>query len=254
MPADFEKLLKLIEILSFAIERNEIYPSRPELHKRLEAIENAARLLTHELPDPKIVALLLDGDERIENENEIYHGLCDLAARAARVRARTPRKQGRGKFYPKAAIGPDRMDICALMVGLMFERGSGRWPGKGNAEAHRLCEALWKAAGGPRRLGSGEPRSPSPTKETKAAGSWGKSGSATVEVWRRHLAAARKYRPPHAAGMHIQRILSPDIGHPAKRENRLISPLYDNPISRSRRAAREANARVEKEGGRKKID
>ena len=171
-PADgeFEKLPKLIEMLSFAIKRDATYPSRPELHERLEAIENAARLLMDELPDLQMHALLLDGDERIENENETYHGLRDIAARAAQVRARKPPKQGRGKLYPEAASGPNLMDMCALMVGLMFERGCGRWPGKSNAEAHRLCEALWKAAGGPRRLGSGEPSLPSPTKETKAAG------------------------------------------------------------------------------------
>jgi len=244
-PADgeFEKLPKLIEMLSFAIKRDATYPSRPELHERLEAIENAARLLMDELRDLRITALLLDGDERIENENEMYHGLSDIAARAARVRALKPRKQGRGKFYPAAAIGPSLMDTCALMVGLMFERGCGRWPGKSNAEAHRLCEALWKAAGGPRRLGSGDPRSPSPTKERKAAGSWGKAGFATVEVWRRHLAAAREYRPPHPAGMHIQRILSPNIGRPTKRGSQLASLLYDHPRSRPRRAvARQADA------------
>jgi hypothetical protein len=236
-PADgeFEKLPKLIEMLSFAIKRDATYPLRPELHERLEAIENAARLLMDELRDLQITALLLDGDERIENENEMYHGLSDIAARAARVRALKPRKQGRGKFYPAAAIGPSLMDTCALMVGLMFERGCGRWPGKSNAEAHRLCEALWKAAGGPRRLG------------------WGKAGFATVEVWRRHLAAAREYRPPHPAGMHIQRILSPDIGRPTKRGSQLASLLYDHPRSRPRRAvARQADALVEKDGDRKK--
>ncbi len=234
-PADgeFEKLPKLIERFSFAIKREATYPSRPKLHRRLKAIEKAARMLMDELPDLQIHALLLDGDERIENENETYHGLRDIAARAAQVRARKPPKQGRGKLYPEAAIGPNLMDMCALMVGLMFERGCGRWPGKSNAEAHRLCEALWKAAGGRPRVG------------------WGKPGS--VVVWRKHLKTAQKYRPPHPAGMHIQSALSSDVGRPTKRGSQLDSPLYDHPSSHSRRGvARQANALVEKDGDRKK--
>jgi hypothetical protein len=247
MPADWEDMgrnnpnraarvfEKLIKTLSFVIKQDKIYPSRPKLHRRLEAIEKAARLLMDELSELRINALLRDGDERIENENELYHRLRDLAARAARVRARNPRTQGRGKLYPKAAIGPNPMELCALMVGLAYCEGLGRWPGKRNAKAHQNCEALWKAAGGPRRLG------------------WGKSGSATVAVWHHHLKAAQNYRPPHPAGMHIQQhILSPDIGRPTKRGSQLASLIYDHPRSR-RAVARQAHASVEKEGvGRKK--
>jgi hypothetical protein len=57
----------LCEMLSNAIEGEAAYPSRPELHRRLKAIEDAARLLMKELPDRKILALLLNEDAGIEN-------------------------------------------------------------------------------------------------------------------------------------------------------------------------------------------
>src|SRR5260370_966593 len=91
-----EALLTLIEMLSNAIEGEAAYPRRPELRERFKAIEDAARLLRHEWLDQRIRALLLDGDVRIENENEMFHGLRDIAARAARERERNSPKQGRG--------------------------------------------------------------------------------------------------------------------------------------------------------------
>jgi hypothetical protein len=143
-----------------------------------------------ELSDLQICALLLDGDERIDNENEMYHGLRDVAVHAAQARASKPRKQGRGKLNPKAAIGPNPMELCALMVSLIWHEECRKWLGKDNPRAHQNCEALWKAADGP-------PRS-----------AWGKPGS--LIVWRNHLNATRRYRPPHPAGRLIQRILSMD--------------------------------------------
>jgi hypothetical protein len=222
-----QALPTLIKMLSDTIEAEAVYPTRRELHRRLEAIEKSARLLIQELPDLRILALLLDGDARIENENETYHGLHDISARAARVRKRNPLKQGRGRLYPKSAIGVGAMELCALIVAVCHHHESGKWPGKDNAKAHQLCEALWKAAGGPPRLGRGKPRLPSPLKETKAEKSWGKSGSATVAVWRNHLKTGRNYRPPHPAGAHIQRILVPVVPRrPVPRRS-----LYNYPAS-----------------------
>jgi hypothetical protein len=187
---------KLCEMLSNAIQGEAAYPSRPELHRRLKAIEDAARLLMKELPDLKILSLLLDGDKHIENENEIYHGLKDMAARAARAREGNPRKQGRGKLYPEAPTWPTPMELCALMIATIYHEQSGRWPPVSNAQVHLLCEALWrKAAGGGR-----------PT-------AWGDSASG----WRNHLRAARRYRAPHHAGGHIEQVLALDVRSGATR-------------------------------------
>jgi hypothetical protein len=129
---------KLIETLRYAIKREAIYPNRPTLYDRLEDVEKAARLLMDELPDLQIHALLLDGDDRIENENETYHGLCDIAARAARVRAHKPPKQGRGKLYPEAAIGPNPMELCALMVSIGWHEKRREWPGNDAPSSYRV--------------------------------------------------------------------------------------------------------------------
>ena len=227
-----EALPTLIAMLRRAIECEAAYPTRPELHRRLGAIERAARLLMKELHDLHILPLLLEGDEQIENANETFHGLRDMARRAARARESQPRRQGRGRLYPKAAIGPSPMELCALMIAAAYYQAQGQWPGQNNVEAHRLCEALWTAAGGAQRLGRGKPRLPSPSKETGAAGSWGKSGSETVVVWRQHLQAARNYRPPHDAGRIIQGIMAPrDQAKPKRATGRLAKLLYDHAIT-----------------------
>ena len=184
------------------------------------------------LADPQIIALLLEANKRISNANEMYHGLCNLAARAARARARTPPKQGRGEHYPEAATGPSPMELCALIVAVASYQGIGRWPGKNNPKVHQICEALWKCAGGPPRLGQGKPLSPQPSKEKKAGGNWGKSGSETVVVWRRYLKTAQKYRPPHPAGKLIQHILAPDIRPATVHKAGQLSKYYDHPRSR----------------------
>lgn len=244
MPAWLEKAASptLIPQLRYAIEREAAYPSRTELLRRLEAIEDAARLLMRELPNLQILYLLLDGDERIENEHEMFHGLRDMAARAERVRALNPRKQGSGKLYPEPATGPNLMEHCALIYAVVHHQAFGRWP-KNDANARRACEALWKAAGGPRRSGGAKlrplsplinkPCSPSPvtkTKKSEAALNWGKLGSATVAVWKRHLTAAQKYRPPHPAGELIQHILAPAIrSRPSRVTGSVSKLLYEHP-------------------------
>ena len=244
MPAWLEKAASptLIPQLRYAIEREAAYPSRTELLQRLEAIEQAARLLMRELPDLQIHSLLLDRDERIENENEMYHGLKDMAARAAGARERNPRRQGRGELYSEPAAGPNLMEHCALIYAVVHHHEFGRWP-KNDAKARQACEALWKAAGGPRRSGRDKLRSPSPlketprspsqlmkTKESEAALNWGKFGSATVAVWKRYLTAAQKYRPPHPAGELIQHILAPAVRRrPARISSGVSKLLYDHP-------------------------
>ena len=187
-PEDYWLREKLIKTLRYAIKREENYPNRPTLYDRLEEIEKAARLLIDELEDLQITALLFDGDEDPENTRKVYHGLCDIAARAARVPARRPRTKGRGRLYPEADIGPNPMELCALMVSIYWHEKRRQWPGNDTLEVHQACELLWRNADGPARP------------------AWGKPDS--LVTWRNHLRAAQKYRPPHPAGQHIQRILA----------------------------------------------
>ena len=220
-------LTTLSEMLRSAIEGEAAYPRRPELHRRLKAIEDAARLLMKELLDWKILGLLLEGDQRIENEGEMYQGLAHIAARAARASAR-PRKQGRGKLYPQAPTWPSPMVLCALMIDTIWHQHSGQWPPVNNAKAHQLCEALWtNAAGGGRRT------------------AWGDSASG----WRNHLRAAKLYRAPHQAGRRIEHVLAPEIRpRPVHVASGFGKSLYDHPSWL-------AELEIEKEGGgRKKTD
>jgi hypothetical protein len=195
-------------MLSYSIKQEAAYPSRPKLLRRLTKIEESAQLVMREMSDRQMRALLLNGDVWIKNEIEMYHGLCDIAARAASY-ARTPRKQGRGQLYPPAAIGLSSKELCALIVSMMHHRLIGEWLAKGSAKSHRLCEDLWKAAGGTRR-------------------GW----SDSLGGWRNQLRTAERYRPPDVAGIHIQRILEPA----RPKRPRIVAShgniLYDHPSSR----------------------
>jgi hypothetical protein len=172
-----------VDQLKSAIHREPEYPSRPELRNRLDAIEKAAQFLMKELADLKILAHLEDDGERIANANEVYHGLRDIAARAERAHARISARQGRGSAYPSNSNGPSPRKLCALWVGMGWEKIRGKWPGMDSPKAQRLCAALWKEAGG-------------------VPPAWD-----TTAVWRDHLNAAKKYRPPAPAGAVVQRLL-----------------------------------------------
>jgi hypothetical protein len=55
-----------------------------------------------------------------------------------------------------------------------------------------------------------------------------KDGS--LNAWRRHLVAAKRYLPPHQAGKFVERILDPPP--PPKRPRRAAPPnFYDHPSS-----------------------
>jgi hypothetical protein len=177
--------VKLLKSLEYAIKRKAAYPLRPEIHKRLAKVEDAARLLEHELADPQILALLSNGDPRLENWlSDMARTARRLTSRVAEFRERHPQKQGRGKLYPEA--GPDPLEICALMISMLWQQDNGRLPGKGNVKAHKFCEDLWLAAGG-----------------TPHAGLAARPG--TLTAWCSHLLMARKYGPPHPAGEHVVR-------------------------------------------------
>ena len=172
----------LLEHLKLTIRREAQYPSRPEMHRRLTDIVDAARLLMRELTDVPMSVLLNDGYEGIESLVILAAELRDLVNRAATVRRRSPRKQGRGRLLPDPHAGPDALGYCALIVSIAWYKEKSDWPGQRNAKAHMLCEALWLAA-------EGAPH--------------GQLGArpGTLTAWREHLVAARKYRPPHAAGV-----------------------------------------------------
>ena len=181
-----------IEALRFAIKKEADYPTRPELYGRLEAIENAARLLRKELPDLRMRQLLLDGDQTFLNQNETYHGLHDIAERAARVRAQNPPRQGLGKLYPKDARGPSEPQLCALIVMIAWRRHTGEWP-ENNKAMQEACAALWRTAGG----------------KNTALG-WADGGFESVIAWRTHMRMAAKFRPPqHPAGRIIENFFDP---------------------------------------------
>jgi hypothetical protein len=177
------------------------YPSRPELRDRFGEIERTLGeskrhplLLSRELSDPVIVALLSDGDPRTDivlmnaarlamrgrlTKREVRW----LAALTALVQARNPPAQGRGKLYPAPASGPDALEYCALIVSMAWHKDAGEWPGKDNATCQALCELLWRSAGG-------KHHSPSGYSETRDE----------FTAWRNPLINSRRYRPPHRAG------------------------------------------------------
>jgi hypothetical protein len=162
------KMPKLLLILQHTIARDADYPRAPQLHERLKKIEHSAQLLIKELTDFRMNALLRGDKEQIEKETELLDGLQTIATLAASVRNRSPRKQGKGKLYPESASGPDALELCALMMGLVWEEETGKWPGKNNTTAQQTCEIFWKSAAG---VGG---------------------GGAGITRWRDHLKAARK--------------------------------------------------------------
>jgi hypothetical protein len=90
------------------------------------------------------------GDAGIERTLAPFQRLnfASIGRLAAAALARTPRVQGRGKFYPESASGPDAREYCALIVAVAWHKDSGQWPGPGNATAQLICEMLWRCAGG----------------------------------------------------------------------------------------------------------
>ena len=145
----------LVASLRNAIMHEMNYPSRTILYKRLKAVEIAANLLVKELADEKLLNLLLEGESWLENGNEARHALQDIRNRAAKVRERQPPSRGRGKLYPGTASGPTAKEYCALIVSVVWNRERNVWPGKSDKEAHKACEALWRAAEGPKRAQAG---------------------------------------------------------------------------------------------------
>lgn len=234
----------LIDHLAYAIGRESDYPPGPDLLARLEKIEETARCrwrsprarqwVETELADLRIFALLANGDERAEaalsplsRPFNLPHVAKLAQAAVARWAGRPgkligrPRRQGRGKFYPDPASGPDPLEYCAVIVSIAWHKDAGDWPGQRNRTAFLVCELLWRAAGG-----------------SPHGGIAAHDGAQTA--WRRHIVTARRYRPPHRAGALVERMLDralaqllPEPKRPPLLDSKTRRVLYDHPRSRA---------------------
>jgi hypothetical protein len=183
--------------LAYAIKREKDYPSARELHERLRKIEETARdlpVLTRELIDLRMIALLSNDGLRPEDLLDLARGVRSIADplnrvadRIAHLRKRNPPKQGQGKLYP-AAPGPSALEQCALIVAMIWYREKGNWPGLNDNVAHKLCEQFWLEAGGKPHGGLGA-----------------KEGE--LNAWRKYIAQGRKKWADHAAGKLVDHIL-----------------------------------------------
>jgi hypothetical protein len=194
-------LPKLIDMLRWAIQSERGFPERAELRKRFRNAAKATELLLCELQDLTFFGILdrVDGRSSAFNLSSLCQDLRVLAERVEKALPNLPTQHG-----PTDKESISSMELCALIAGLVWENRFGKWPGKNRVDAHRLCEALWKRAGGSSRRG------------------WGKPNS--IDVWRNHLKSAAKNRDGHAAAEIIRR---------------QINELGDEEESKRRRAERE---------------
>jgi hypothetical protein len=232
--------------LAYAIGREDEYPGASCLISRLEKIEETARCrwrsprarqwIGNELSDLRTFGLLANGDARAEAAlsplSDPFNLPCvaerarDAVARWARRPGKLtdrPRRQGRGKFYPDPASGPNALEFCALIVSIAWHKDAGVWPGQRNRMAATISELLWLAAGGPAH---------------------GVSPDGALTAWRRHGVAARRYLPPHRAGALVERMLDralerllPSVPRrQPPRDPEARRALYNHPRSRAEAA------------------
>jgi hypothetical protein len=217
----------LVDHLAFAIGRVGKYPPRPELHQRLEAIQTLAsrgrrplarQMVMREVADPRIFALLANGDPRIERAlSKPPINLRNVERWTATARERHPPRRGQGRLYPDPVAGPDAREHCALIVSVAWYKDTGKWPGHGNPTAQLICELLWRKAGGAPHL---------PHDGFDAPG--------TFATWGKHFVAARQYQPPHAAGAHVANSLARGLAGLSEQRCRL--PIESDPIRAVRRS------------------
>jgi hypothetical protein len=191
----------LVNHLTFHIGRESKYPPRPELHQKLKALEAWARRgrrplarqkVIQELADPQIFGLLANGDPLIASAlSKPPINMRNVERWAAMARERHPPRRGQGKFYPDPVAGPDAREHCALIVSVALYKDTGKWPGHGNPTVQLICELLWRKAGGPAHLRHG-----------------GVDAPGTFATWRKHLVVARRYQPPHTAGVFVANCLA----------------------------------------------
>jgi hypothetical protein len=145
---------RLVDLLHSAIEKEDSYPSRRDLRRRLATLGKAARFIQCALVNQRLLPLLLKGpSDQIANENETYHGLSDIVERTEAALRRPEFSHGgkpkRGRHKVRATFDDslDNHTLCALMVGIAWKCARGRWPGQQNPPAHRACTMLWNATG-----------------------------------------------------------------------------------------------------------
>lgn len=179
--------------LDWILRHEQKYPSRKELRKRLKNLSIAIEFVRGNLRDLTISTMLLSGDAQFYNQNEMYHGLGDLAARVAN----TIEKIRSGKGRDKSFVRPDGLIpqvICALMVCIVWNRMRGEDPPNSNRAAQQVCAHLWATADGEGRR------------------RWGATADdASVAVWRDHLRTAKSSMDLPEAGA-LQRLLAPPGG------------------------------------------
>ena len=166
--------------LVWIIQKESQYPYRNELRARLKELAAAVETVRSGMRDLDMSTLLLRGDPLFLNQNEMYHGLGNLAEKVNRTLSDLPRRQGSDKFFGRPG-GATPQQICALMVSVLWERVHSAAPPNTKPEAQEACARLCTAAGRPvkrrsRKIGQ-KLRLP--------------SDDASTEVWRDHLRAAK---------------------------------------------------------------
>ena len=184
---------KARDMLSESRRGEAIYPKRARQRQQLVTLHSAIAFVRKAIRNPTISATLLAGDNHFHNQNEMDHGLADLAKRAAAAIGEIPPGGGRNKFQPD---GLSPQVKCALMVSVLWTSARGVEPPIANETAQRACEALWKAAS----IGESvrvRVRAAKPKKrivKVKAAGCGPdrRKAGESVARWRDHLRAASR--------------------------------------------------------------
>jgi hypothetical protein len=208
---------KARDMLSESRRGEAIYPKRARQRQQLVTLQTAIAFVRKAMRNPTISATLMAGDNHFHNQNEMDHGLADLAKRAATAIGEIPPGGGRNKFYAQ----PDGLSPqvkCALMVRVFWTRVHGTEPPSDNETAKQACFALWRAAtGGAPKDGERPKKRPKNKNVTVKAAGCGpdrcKDGE-SVAVWRDHLQAAKRAANSKEAEF-IRRALAPPAARPA---------------------------------------
>lgn len=191
------------DALAWTAQSDADFLPREKLREQLRALEAAAEFVRANLCDINVSTLLLNGDTHFLNQNEMYHGLGDVARRAARTLDLVPVGPGRNKFFgPSAGLAP--RVVCALMISIIWRRVHGAPPPVTNKQAQEACEALWTEAGG------------------SNSGKWAALDRKSVSTWREHLIGAKEAENSSEA-RHVTRLLFSTWGENLPTEP--ISPL-----------------------------
>jgi len=151
-----ELLRALAGSLKSVAQTHSDFPTRTDIRRRLDRIEEAARLLTDEFHNRHTLhgdaAVLMMQAEGLDSAsiNRMASDLLSKVAEAAKLAAsRIPKGQGRQKALPnREALTPHQM--CATIVAFCWCAAHGKQPPPNSKKAQAACEAVWKSAGVPR--------------------------------------------------------------------------------------------------------